>query len=148
MSIEMSNIKPHVLFVEDEVLVSALMSDVLEERGFAVHAVENWRGGAGIFAVRGARSMSCSPTSTCRASIDGAELAKVARNLRPDLPVVYASGRYTAGDLMPMVPRSLFLAKPYDPIEACTLLNRLAPAELSAGCGELRENETVIRAPR
>jgi CheY-like chemotaxis protein len=41
MSIEMSNIKPHVLFVEDEVLVSALMSDVLEERGFSVHAVEN-----------------------------------------------------------------------------------------------------------
>ena len=41
MSIQMSNAKPHVLFVEDEVLVSALMSDVLEERGFAVHAVEN-----------------------------------------------------------------------------------------------------------
>ena len=60
--------------------------------------------------------------------IDGAELAKEARNLRPDLPVVYASGRYTAGDLTPMVPRSLFLPKPYDPIDACTLLNRLAPA--------------------
>ena len=126
MSIEMSNIKPHVLFVEDEVLVSALMSDVLEERGFSVHAVEN--GEAALeYLQSGAQVDVLFTDINMPGEIDGAELAKVARNLRPDLPVVYASGRYTAGDLMPMVPRSLFLAKPYDPIEACTLLNRLTP---------------------
>jgi CheY-like chemotaxis protein len=126
MSIEMSNIKPHVLFVEDEVLVSALMSDVLEERGFSVHAVEN--GEAALeYLQSGAQVDVLFTDINMPGEIDGAELAKVARNLRPDLPVVYASGRYTEGDLMPMVPRSLFLAKPYDPIEACTLLNRLTP---------------------
>ncbi len=127
MSIEMSNIRPHVLFVEDEVLVSALMSDVLEERGFAVHAVEN--GDAALEYLQSGAPVDVLFTDiNMPGEIDGAELAKAARNLRPDLPVVYASGRYTAGDLMPMVPRSLFLAKPYDPLEACTLLNRLAPA--------------------
>ena len=127
MSIEMSNVKPHVLFVEDEVLVSALMSDVLEERGFSVHAVEN--GEAALEYLQSGAPVDVLFTDiNMPGEIDGAELAKVARNLRPDLPVVYASGRYTAGDLMPMVPRSLFLAKPYVPLEACTLLNRLAPA--------------------
>ena len=124
---EMSNAKPHVLFVEDEVLVSALMSDVLEERGFSVHAVEN--GDAALEYLQSGAPVDVLFTDiNMPGDIDGAELAKVARDLRPDLPVVYASGRYTAGDLAPMVPRSLFLAKPYDPIEACTLLNRLAPA--------------------
>jgi CheY-like chemotaxis protein len=127
MWVEMGNSKPHVLFVEDEVLVSALMSDVLEERGFSVHAVEN--GDAALeYLQSGAQVDVLFTDINMPGQIDGAELAKVARNLRPDLPVVYASGRYTAGDLMPMVPHSLFLAKPYDPIEACTLLNRLAPA--------------------
>ena len=127
MSIEMSNSKPHVLFVEDEVLVSALMSDVLEERGFSVHAVEN--GEAALEYLQSGAPVDVLFTDiNMPGEIDGAELAKAARNLRPELPVVYASGRYTAGDLMPMVPRSLFLPKPYDPLEACTLLNRLAPA--------------------
>jgi CheY-like chemotaxis protein len=127
MSIEMSNAKPHVLFVEDEVLVNALMSEVLEERGFSVHAMEN--GDAALEYLQSGAPVDVLFTDiNMPGEIDGAELAKVARDLRPDLPVVYASGRYTAGDLMPMVPRSLFLAKPYDPIEACTLLNRLAPA--------------------
>jgi CheY-like chemotaxis protein len=127
MSVEMSNAKPHVLFVEDEVLVSALMSDVLEERGFEVHAMET--GDAALEYLQSGAPVDVLFTDiNMPGDLDGAELAREARNLRPDLPVVYASGRYTAGDLMPMVPRSLFLAKPYDPIEACTLLNRLAPA--------------------
>ena len=127
MSIQMSNARPHVLFVEDEVLVSALMSDVLEERGFAVHAVET--GEAALEYLRSGAPVDVLFTDiNMPGELDGAQLAKVARHLRPDLPVVYASGRYTAGDLMPMVPRSTFLAKPYDPMEACTLLNRLAPA--------------------
>jgi hypothetical protein len=47
--------------------------------------------------------------------------------LRPDLPIIYASGRFTAGDLSPLVSRSVFLTKPYDPTDVCTLISRLAP---------------------
>ena len=127
MLMEMSNAKPHVLFVEDEVLVSALMSDVLEERGFSVHAVEN--GDAALEYLQSGAPVDVLFTDiNMPGDIDGAELAKAARDLRPDLPVVYASGRYTERDLSPMVSGSKFLSKPYDPNEACTLLNRLAPA--------------------
>ena len=117
----------HVLFVEDEALVSALMSDVLEEHGFAVHPVEN--GEAALEYLNSGGPVDVLFTDiNMPGRIDGAELAVEARKVRPDLPVVYASGRYEACDLN-KVPRSTFLPKPYDPNEACSLISRLAPTK-------------------
>jgi hypothetical protein len=45
--------------------------------------------------------------------------------MRPELPIVYASGRYGAGGLGRMVSRSVFLPKPYQPADVCMLLARL-----------------------
>ena len=47
------------------------------------------------------------------------------RALRPELPIVYASGRYRADEIAPLVSRSVFVPKPYDPADVCTLLARL-----------------------
>jgi CheY-like chemotaxis protein len=118
--------RPKVLFVEDEVLVSALMTEVLDEQGFAVHAVES-ADAALRYLQSGAEVDVLFTDINMPGEIDGGTLAVEARNLRPELPIVYASGRYSPADLTPMVPRSMFLSKPYDPIEACTLINRLAP---------------------
>ena len=119
--------KLHVLFVEDEVLVSALMADVLEEHGFAVHPMET--GEAALEYLNSGAPVDVLFTDiNMPGRIDGAELAVEARKVRPDLPVVYASGRYEACDLN-KVPRSMFLPKPYDPDEACTLIGRMAPTK-------------------
>jgi DNA-binding LytR/AlgR family response regulator len=58
-------------------------------------------------------------------SMDGVELAQRARELRPELPVVYASGRHTAATVSPLVSHSLFLHKPYRAEDVCSLLDRL-----------------------
>jgi len=57
--------------------------------------------------------------------MNGAELAERARELRPEMPIVYVSGRYKLSEISPLVPRSLFVAKPYDPNDICALLTRL-----------------------
>jgi DNA-binding LytR/AlgR family response regulator len=57
--------------------------------------------------------------------MNGAELAEWARELRPEMPIVYVSGRYKLSEISPLVPRSLFVAKPYDPNDICALLTRL-----------------------
>jgi DNA-binding LytR/AlgR family response regulator len=44
--------------------------------------------------------------------MDGAQLAKLAREMRPGLPIVYASGRRSVNDIA-TVPDSVFLPKPY-----------------------------------
>jgi hypothetical protein len=41
------------------------------------------------------------------------------------MPTVYVSGRYKLSEISPLVPRSLFVSKTYDPNDICALLTRL-----------------------
>jgi CheY-like chemotaxis protein len=58
--------------------------------------------------------------------LDGAALAQRARRLRPDLPVVYASGSVSRIEELPAVPGAAFIPKPYDPRQVCALLEERA----------------------
>jgi len=113
-----------VLVVEDEALISSLVSEVLAESGFAVHAVE-----AGEEALRylesGADVDVLFTDINLVGPMDGAMLARAARAKRPELPVVYCSGRYSPSALAPPVTRSVFVKKPYNPSALCRLLARL-----------------------
>ena len=71
-----------------------MVAEVLGEHGFEVYAVAN--------AKDALRHLTCgSPCDilltdiNLPGSIDGAALARLARELRPNLPVVYASGSYS-----------------------------------------------------
>jgi len=113
-----------VLLVEDEVLISNLVADWLSERGFAVHEVTT--GDAALRYLESGEPVDLLFTDVdLPGKIDGAELAQRARAQRPELPIVYASGRYGVSDLGALVPRSIFLAKPYHRDDICTLLERL-----------------------
>lgn len=113
-----------ILLVEDEVLISDMVADALEEQGFTVHVASNAadalrhiESGAGVDALFTDVHLP--------GGMDGSELATRVRALRPDMPIVYASGQWQPDDQSRLVPRSVFLAKPYDPRDAGTLLMRL-----------------------
>jgi CheY-like chemotaxis protein len=117
-----------VLLVEDEVLISDCVCDALKEGGFVVHHAETaddaWR------LLKNGHQIDVLFTDiNLPGEIDGAELASRARELRPELPIVYASGRHTPSDLEGLVPRSVFVSKPYDLSDICTLIQRLAPTK-------------------
>ena len=119
-----SDVAPiRVLLVEDEFLIGEWIAEALGEQGFAVHTVSNARDAL--------RHLASAPVDVLFTDInlpggmDGRELAQKARQLRPDLPIVYASGRYQPTDMGALVPRSVFLSKPYDPYDVGTLLTRL-----------------------
>jgi two-component system, response regulator PdtaR len=115
---------PTVLLVEDEVLISQLVATSLNEHGFIVHetatADEAWR-----YMHAGGKVDVLFTDINLPGSMDGAELALRARELRPDLPIVYASGHYQSTDIGKLVPRSVFVSKPYDPDDVGMLLARL-----------------------
>jgi CheY-like chemotaxis protein len=113
-----------VLLVEDEVLISNLVADELGEHGFDVHEVTTAAEALRYINDGGAVDVLFTDVNL-PGSIDGTELAIRVRAMRPELPIVYASGRYSAGGLGRMVSRSVFLPKPYRPAEVCTLLARL-----------------------
>jgi CheY-like chemotaxis protein len=113
-----------VLLVEDEVMISNLVATCLSGSGFRVHeattaddALRYMRSGANVDVLFTDISLP--------GLMNGAELAERARELRPEMPIVYVSGRYKLSEISPLVPRSLFVAKPYDPEDICALLTRL-----------------------
>jgi CheY-like chemotaxis protein len=115
---------PTVLLVEDEQLISHLVADWLGENGFAVRELATADAALDYLGAGGEADVLFTDVNL-PGGMDGAELAKRARQIRPDLPIVYASGRYGYRDLGGLVPRSVFLPKPYDRTDVCTLLERL-----------------------
>lgn len=116
-----------VLLVEDEVMISNLVADCLNASGFSVHEVTN-ADEALRFIKSGADIDVLFTDINLPGTMNGAELAERARDLRPEMPIVYVSGRYKLSEIAPLVPRSLFIAKPYDPADVCALLTRLTGA--------------------
>jgi CheY-like chemotaxis protein len=113
-----------VLLVEDEVLISTLVADWLSEVGFAVHEVTTADEALDYIGSDGEVDVMLTDVDL-PGRMNGAELAERVRELRPDLPIVYASGWRGASEVAPLVPRSMFMPKPYSADEVCTLLTRL-----------------------
>jgi CheY-like chemotaxis protein len=116
--------KRRVLLVEDEFLICDMLVEALAEHGFEVKAVAN--------ATEALRHLTCgSPCDilltdiNLPGSIDGTALARLARELRPKLPVVYASGSYNKLDDLDAVAGALFVPKPYNPDQICDMLNQV-----------------------
>ncbi len=116
----------HVLLVEDEFLISDMVAESLSEQGFFVHAVAN---GSDALQYLAAERVDVLCTDiNLPGGVDGITLARRARELLPDLPVVYASGRINMLDLGSRVPGSIFVAKPYIPEGVGRILANIAKA--------------------
>ena len=113
-----------VLLVEDEAIISEWVKDTLIDDGFTVFSVAT-----------AAEALRCLQSNAevdvlftdinLPGDMDGSQLARVARDLRPDLTVVYASGRVRQVDPKMRVPGSTFVPKPYMPSQICSLLQRI-----------------------
>src|SRR5471032_2635690 len=120
--------RTNILMVEDEPLISELISDVLCENGFNVHTETS--GETALRYLDSEPDVDVLFTDiNLDGRMDGTMLARQVRERRPEMPIVYCSGRYSAGALSPLMSRSIFLKKPYDPTDLCTLLTRLTSTE-------------------
>ncbi len=113
-----------ILLVEDEVLISDMVAAVLADHGFEVHAVGD-AGGALRHLIGGAPCDVLFTDINLPGGVDGAALARLARALRPELAVVYASGSIGGLHELSAVANSTFVPKPYDPARVCALLEKL-----------------------
>ena len=103
-----------MLLVEDAALSSGLGLDVLTEHGLGLQEVATGTDTLRYLNKGGAAYVLFTDINL-PGGIDGTELAIRVREMRPDMPIVYASGRYSAGGLGRMVTRSVFVAKPCTP---------------------------------
>jgi CheY-like chemotaxis protein len=116
----------HVLFVEDEFLISEWVSQSLSEQGFDVQTVTN---AADALAHLVALPVDVLFTDiNLPGGMDGAALARRAREMQPRLPVVYASARAMLLKQHARVPGSIVVPKPYEPV----LVGRLLATAIKA----------------
>ena len=116
-----------ILFVEDEPLLGELMTEALTDRGFDVEVAPD-AGHALRYLLSGAEVDVLFTDIDLGAGMDGATLAQIAREMRPTLPIVYASGRRSLSELE-TVPNSTFLQKPYSLNQVDATIERLAPTK-------------------
>jgi len=119
-----------VLFVEDEFLIGEWIAQSLSEQGFAVEKVSN--AADALHHIAGAAVDILLTDINLPGGMDGAALARRARELQPDLPVIYASARATLLKQEARVPGSLVLPKPYEPAVLGTLLAAAVRAMMAA----------------
>jgi CheY-like chemotaxis protein len=116
-----------VLLVEDEFLICMMMADALTEHGFEVCAASNARDALAHLS----EGEPCDVLLTdlnLGPGLDGSALAQRARELRPDLPVVYVSGSVRRIEELQPVPGAAFVPKPYVPAQVCELLGAIGMA--------------------
>jgi two-component system cell cycle sensor histidine kinase/response regulator CckA len=119
-----------VLLVEDELLISELVASALTEDGYEVHAVASAEEALRYLADGSGADILF--TDINLPGMDGAALADMARQMRPDLPVVYASGRWGLLERLRAIPRSEILPKPYSLARACAAVQGLLASPVPA----------------
>ena len=121
-------VRARVLLVEDEPLISDVAAEGLEEQGFAVERVSN--ADEALRRIRTGAPVDILFTDVVLAGdMDGATLARRARELRPDLPVMYTSGRQAVIQGLDPVEGAMFMPKPYDLFKLGRLLRYLVVAK-------------------
>jgi CheY-like chemotaxis protein len=114
-----------ILFVEDEPLLGELMSEALTDRGFTVHVAPT--ADEALAHLKSEADIDVLITDIdLGEGMDGAALAARARELRPSLPVVYASGRCRSIEQIAAVPNAIFMPKPYSINDVGSTLARVA----------------------
>ena len=108
----MSRNKPTVLVVEDEELLRIIVNDELREAGFEVMEAED--GGKALAILTSGRRVDLLFTDIrMPGGLSGWDVAEQARALRPDLPVIYATG--FSDECPRIVEGARFFKKPYRP---------------------------------
>jgi CheY-like chemotaxis protein len=117
--------EPIVLVVEDEPLVLLVAQDALEAGGYTVIPTQLGSEALSILDSRFAEMSGLVTDVRFSDGRDGWEIARHARELRPDLPVVYTTGDSAADWPANGVPNSVVVQKPYAPAQLLTAISTL-----------------------
>jgi DNA-binding response OmpR family regulator len=123
-----------VLVVEDDQLVQGLVEECLADGGFEAAITSSGEDAIALLdASAGKYRALVTDINLKPGKADGWQVAKHAREIDPNFPVVYTSGRDADDWASKGVPNSIMLAKPFAPAQLVTavsqLLNASPPAE-------------------
>ncbi|UVC12624.1 response regulator (plasmid) [Rhizobium sp. TH2] len=122
--------KPRILVVEDDALLLMETETILREAGFDIFTANDGR--SAVAEINNGEMVALVTDINLGTGPNGWDVARLARETRPELPVVYVSGEHSPEWTARGVPNSIMVAKPYAPAQLvtaiATLLNAAGPA--------------------
>ncbi len=112
-----------IMIVEDEFLIRLTLSEVLSDEGYEVIEAES--GDEAIRLLQGGRIDVLLTDIQLPGSLDGRALVRQARATRPDLPVIFMTGRPEAMGRDAAGALDAFISKPYLPSDICTAVKQM-----------------------
>jgi two-component system, response regulator PdtaR len=135
---------PVLLVVEDDFLVRLTLVDALSDDGFEV--LEAADAQEALHHVCARPDIAAMLTDiNLPGGADGFALARAVRVIRPGLPIVYASGRYSAAEDGKCVEGTRFLAKPFTPSLAAAVIRDLMGHDMAGDAHRLAEHNASHR---
>jgi CheY-like chemotaxis protein len=114
-----------ILVVEDDQLIQGMVMDALSEGGFEATIAPS--GEEAITLLQGASAdyRALITDINLLGKLDGWEVAKRARELNPDIPIIYMTGLAADEWASRGVPNSLLLQKPFAPAQIITAVAQM-----------------------
>ncbi len=118
-----------ILLVEDEPLIRAIVAEELAEAGFEVQEAENGDQAAAMIETTPHYFTLLVTDIHMPGTLDGIELARLVRAQRPDLPIIYTSGRPGAlNGVGHLGERDVLVAKPFVPSKLLAVVHQVLGA--------------------
>jgi CheY-like chemotaxis protein len=117
-----------LLVVEDERVVGELLAVALEDAGYAVERASSGEEAVEILQRMGAECRAVITDIRLRRAkqrLTGWDVARKARELNPDIPVVYTSGDSGGEWAAQGVPKSIMIGKPYAMAQVVAAVSQL-----------------------
>lgn len=120
----MGNAVP-ILLVEDEPLIALSLQDALENAGYGVNLVADGAAATAFLETRDPELAGVITDIQLGPGPSGWDIARRARELNPQIPVVYTSGDSAHEHSIYGVPDSIMVQKPYASSQIITALSTL-----------------------
>ena len=115
-----------ILLVEDEWLIRTMFAEELMEGGFAVREARDGDQASSLIMEDPTLYTLLVTDIHMPGSLDGIEIARLLRERRPDIPVIYTTGRPDVLDaLQPFGAKEVLLCKPFALSALLTAVRRL-----------------------
>jgi CheY-like chemotaxis protein len=117
---------PAILVVEDDHLIQSVVEEALSDGGFEIVIVSSGEQAVELLDGADAKYRALvTDINLGRDKMDGWEVAKHAREIDPEFPIVYMSGDSAADWASKGVPNSIMLSKPFAPAQLVTAVSQL-----------------------
>jgi len=116
---------PVILVIEDDQEIQTLVEDALSDAGFEPAIAPS--GEEAVTLLKGMKSTYRALVTDIQSPgrIDGWEVARRAREIDPEFPIVYMSGAHAGDWASKGVPNSVMLEKPFAPAQLVTAVSNL-----------------------